>query len=104
MSIMRSATILALAMAFITAVASISRSQDEVAPQPLTPSDTSSFRATLHSFIDACNEVYDLAESTDAATDLKVRLLPALDRIRDCLDLGAVDRRSSGFTWGLSRP
>ncbi len=35
--------------------------QDEMARQRLTPADTSSFRATLHSFIDACNDVYDLA-------------------------------------------
>lgn len=87
MSSMRFAAI--LSVTFIVTASSISWAQDEVARQPLTPSDTSSFRATLHSFIDACNEVYDLAESTDASTDLKVQLLPALDRIRDCLDLGA---------------
>jgi len=63
--------------------------RDQVARQPLAPSDTSSFRATLQSFIDACNEVYDLASSTNADNDVTVRLLPAFDRIRDCLDLSA---------------
>ena len=61
-----------------------------MARQRLTPADTSSFRATLHSFIDACNEVYDLAASTNSGTDLTVQLLPAFDRIRDCLDLSAL--------------
>lgn len=64
--------------------------QGEMAWQRLTPADTSSFRATLHSFIDACNEVYDLAASTTSGTDLTVQLLPAFDRIRDCLDLSAL--------------
>ena len=64
--------------------------QEETARQPLEPSDTSSFRATLYSFINACNEVYDLAESTDAGSDVTTRLLPAFERIRDCLDLTAV--------------
>ena len=64
--------------------------QEEMARQRLTPADTSSLRATLHSFIDACNEVYDLAATTTSGTDLTVQLLPAFDRIRDCLDLSAV--------------
>ena len=63
--------------------------QGQIARQRLTPADTSSFRATLHGFIDACNEVYDLAASTTSSTDMNVRLLPAFDRIRDCLDLRA---------------
>lgn len=96
-------SLLALALMLHSSPASLA--QDQTAPaqeeaaqarddftlrQPLTPSDTSSYRATLHSFVDACNEVYDLAASTTSGTDITVQLLPAFDRIRDCLDLSAM--------------
>ena len=38
---------------------SIAFAQDIDAKHPLQPSDTSSPRATLRSFVDACNELYD---------------------------------------------
>ena len=47
-------------------------------------------RATLRSFIDACNELYDLAENEKTAEDFNTRVLPAAQRIRDCLDLNAL--------------
>jgi MscS family membrane protein len=84
------ATILAVALILPASSITLAYEEEDQRLPPLTPSDTSSFRTTLHSFIDACNEVYVLAESTDAGTELNVRLLPALDRIRDCLDLVAL--------------
>ena len=61
--------------------------QVTVPPHPLQPSDTSSPKATLRSFIDACNELYDLAETEQTAEGFSAQVLPAAERIRDCLDL-----------------
>ena len=86
----KSRLVAALALAMMFVESSIAVAQLTNTPSPLEPSDTSSVRATLHSFIDACNELYDLARSTDSSSDVTVRLLPAFERIRDCLDLSAV--------------
>ena len=57
------------------------------APHPLEPSDTSSPRATLTSFIDSCNEFHNLVK-TGAQTDgVTSQFLAATERILDCLDL-----------------
>ena len=81
---------LSIALAWLVMPSLVALAQDETAPtmdegavvqgqiarQRLTPADTSSFRATLHGFIDACNEVYDLAASTASGTDITVQLCP----------------------------
>ena len=82
-----------LAAVFATCVVtgrSITSAQEIAARHPLQPSDTSSPRATLRSFVDACNELYDLAEKEETAEDFSARVLPAAERIHDCLDLSAL--------------
>ena len=69
---------------------SIAFAQDIDAKHPLQPSDTSSPRATLRSFVDACNELYDLAETEQTADDFRAKIVPAAERIHDCLDLSAL--------------
>ncbi|NOX55375.1 MAG: mechanosensitive ion channel [Planctomycetes bacterium] len=54
---------------------------------PLLPSDTSSPRATLASFLQASNELYELAKAPERGKDFASKLLPPTERILDCLDL-----------------
>lgn len=54
---------------------------------PLQPADTSSFRATIASFLAACNELDALAETDQDGDNFRDRILPAAERIKDCLDL-----------------
>jgi MscS family membrane protein len=84
---------LIFAVTFTACVAigrSMASAQGIETPHPLQPSETSSPRATLRSFVNACNELYDLAETEKAAEDFNAKVLPAAERIRDCLDLGAL--------------
>ena len=69
---------------------SITLAQAIETPHPLQPSATSSPGATLRSFVDACNELYDLAETEQTTADFHAKVLPAAERIRDCLDLSAL--------------
>lgn len=64
--------------------------QQTAVKHPLQPSDTASPRATLRSFIEACNEFYDLAETAQTVEEFNAQVLPAAERIRDCLDLSAL--------------
>lgn len=57
---------------------------------PLKPSDTSSFRATLQSFQKACEELYSLLENKQSSASFSDRVLPAAERIKDCLDLSGL--------------
>ena len=55
-------------------------------------------RRCLASFIDACNELYDLINQ-ESTTDSRQQFLPAAERILDCLDLSGLPselRDSSG--------
>ena len=54
---------------------------------PLKPADTSSPRATLNSFIDACNEVYGMILAQERAFRRDPKYEPVVNRIFDCLDL-----------------
>ncbi len=65
------------------------RAQQPRVPGPLEPSDTSSPRATLESFLRACNELYEVgrAEQKNRNEQLHEKLLPVTERILDCLDL-----------------
>jgi MscS family membrane protein len=64
-----------------------SSAQDTATTHPLQPSDTSSYQATLSSFLNACNELYELAETEQSSEDFTAKILPAAERIKDCLDL-----------------
>ena len=64
--------------------------QVTASPHPLQPSDTSSPKATLQSFIDSCHELYDLAATEQTAEEFSAQVLPAAERIRDCLDLSGL--------------
>lgn len=61
--------------------------QDGTTPHPLQPSDTSRPRATISSFLAACNELYELAAIEQTPADFSDKVLPATARISDCLDL-----------------
>ena len=88
---MQRATLLAgLLAACVVIGQSTAVAQEAGTRHPLQPSDTSSPRATLQSFLDACNELYDLAETEQTAEDFSARILPAAERIHDCLDLSAL--------------
>jgi len=54
---------------------------------PLKPADTSSPRATLNSFIDACNEVYGMILARDRVRRGAPEYEPVVKQIFDCLDL-----------------
>ena len=56
---------------------------------PLEPSDTSSIRSTLNSFIDACNELDDLIQKQGSEEESEI-FIPSVERILDCLDLSAL--------------
>ena len=84
---------LILAMVFAISLASVMTNilaKEVTTIHPLQPSDTSSPRATFQSFIDACNELYDLTEDEITAEDFSSKILPAAERIRDCLDLSGL--------------
>lgn len=61
--------------------------QERARLHPLQPSDTSSPRATLASFIDSCNEFYDLSKAERQTKEASPKSVSALERILDCLDL-----------------
>ena len=65
-------------------------SQERAPLHPLEPSDTSSPRATLTSFVDSCNELFDLAQEQERTAGSASKFLPAAERIKDCLDLSAL--------------
>jgi len=54
---------------------------------PLEPADTSSPRATLHSFIDSCNVVYRAIQAMERGDPRIKRYEHVVDRILRCLDL-----------------
>ena len=54
---------------------------------PLQPADTSSPAATLESLIDSCNELHQLLVAGAINDNRPEALLPAIERILDCLDL-----------------
>ncbi len=64
---------------------------------PLQPADTSSFQATLNSFLDASNELYTLAETDQTAENFRDRVLPAAERMKDCLDLNDLLERVARY-------
>ncbi len=80
------------AIVLLLVVPSLAWGQRPRSPGPLEPSDTSSPRATLASFIRACNELYEVGRSEDRQRDprLREKLLPITDRILDCLDLSGL--------------
>jgi MscS family membrane protein len=71
--------------------------QPETTLPPLQPSDTTNPAATLSSFISACNELFRLVGSGAVANEQDSKVLPAKERILDCLDLSQLpaDIRSS---------
>ncbi len=66
--------------------------QEKNSLHPLQPSDTTSPRATLISFIDSCNELYALAKVKEDSVDSRLKLLPIVERIKDCLDLSELPK------------
>ncbi len=69
---------------------SAAMAQERAPLHPLEPSDTLTPRATLTSFIDSCNELYNLAKAEERTADFTSKFLPASERILDCLDLSAL--------------
>ncbi|QDU36514.1 Low conductance mechanosensitive channel YnaI [Maioricimonas rarisocia] len=63
------------------------RSQESSSPGPLEPSDTSSPAASLNSLIAACNELHAQINDRSFSIEKVGELLPAKNRILDCLDL-----------------
>jgi len=57
---------------------------------PLKPADTSDPRATLNSFIDACNELYEILRAERNANRRNPKLVPLVDRAIDCLDMSEI--------------
>lgn len=71
----------------------------EESGHPLKPADTSSPSATLTSFIDSCNEVYEMILAEDNVKRRDPKYEPVIKRILDCLDLSEVPqyaRRHAG--------
>ncbi len=64
---------------------------------PLEPSDTSSPRATLNSFISACNTLDELVQQGAVAEENHPDVLPVKERILDCLDLSDLPRDLRGL-------
>ncbi|HID78728.1 MAG TPA: mechanosensitive ion channel, partial [Planctomycetaceae bacterium] len=64
---------------------------------PLQPSDTSSPRGMLRSFVEACIELYELTKAEPSTEDIASKMLAPMQRIQDCLDLTElpVDLRES---------
>ena len=78
--------------------------QETATPHPLQPSDTSSPRATLTSFVDACNELYEILKAEEQRDGFMSNVLSAAERILDCLDLSGLPselRDSSGVESGV---
>ena len=73
-----------LAMGLVPALTS---AQETVRLSPLEPSDTSSPAATLNSLINSCNELHRLLSAETFSVERSSELLPASERILDCLDL-----------------
>jgi MscS family membrane protein len=74
------------------------------AVDPLTPSDTSSPRATFRSFLDASDELYAVVATAGGKGVEGPGFLAAADRIRDCLDLSELPkelRDSAGLEAGV---
>jgi len=65
----------------------VAAAQEVPARNPLEPSDTSSPAATLNSLIDSCNELDRLISDPSFNAARAADLLPATERILDCLDL-----------------
>lgn len=81
----------ALMSTLLLLVAVEATAQDTPVRPPLQPSDTSSPATTLRSFIDACNELYELHQrADDGQPDSSLDFLPATERILDCLDLSSL--------------
>jgi MscS family membrane protein len=57
---------------------------------PLRPADTSSPRATLNSFIESCNEVYEMLRVARDSNRRDPKYMPAINRVLDCLDLSEI--------------
>jgi hypothetical protein len=53
--------------------------QDRAPLHPLKPSDTTSPRATLISFLDACNELYDLSKEEKQTKEASQKHIPPLN-------------------------
>ncbi len=67
---------------------------DEAATSsPLEPADTSSPRATLESFLNACNDFHRLMEQDQKAIGFSVETQAVVERILDCLELDALPIR-----------
>jgi MscS family membrane protein len=72
---------------------------------PLEPADTSSPRATLQSFIAACDEIYRLIREDDRQLGKDVKWSTAIDRLKDCLDTSGLPeyvRESGGMEAAVS--
>jgi MscS family membrane protein len=54
------------------------------------PADTSSPRATLRSFIDSCNSVYEMTRSRQGVDRASTKYHPQVLRILDCMDVSAL--------------
>ena len=72
-------------LVWAAAVGHVARAEES--PNPLRPADTSSPRATLTSFIDSCNEIYDMILAVKARSRRDSQYVPVVNRILDCLDL-----------------
>lgn len=59
-------------------------------PFPLQPADTSSPKATLLSFVDACNRIYEIIHAEKQFDRRGHQYLPVVKRIFDCMDLRKV--------------
>jgi hypothetical protein len=81
---------------FCLAPANAQPTQPATAIPPLQPSDTSSPAATLNSFINSCNELFQLIGSGAVANEQDSEVLPAKERILDCLDLSQLPAEISG--------
>ena len=77
------------AVLLLLVLVSSARGQD-VERLPIEPPDTSSPRATLESFIDGCNEIYELIRNEQEAGRNDERLIPIARRVFGCLDLSDV--------------
>lgn len=57
---------------------------------PLKPADTSDPRATLNSFIDSCNELYEALRAARDTHRHDQRIVPLVARALDCLDMSEI--------------
>ena len=78
-------TVLKIAMSILLVAAVIfngDASSTAYAQHPLEPSDTSSPRATLNSFLEACNDLYDLSKVEKLTKEASPEAVSALERVR----------------------